>query len=77
MIRFPQIIKYIAVTRKLYNLLLLDIMIQVHNWREMTGRLVQSDSQLGPWRCSTIYLQDTDTEMADSEHMSSHETRLS
>lgn len=75
MISFPQIIKYMAVTRKHYNLVLLEIMIQVHNWREMTGRRVLSDTQLGPERCSTTHLQDT--EMASPEHMSSHETGLS
>lgn len=77
MISFPQIIKYIAVTRKHHNPALLKIMIPVHDWREMTGRCVLPDSQLGPGRCSTVYLQDTDTEIADPEHMSSHETGLS
>ena len=31
MISFPQIIKYLAVTRKHYNLVLLESMTQVHN----------------------------------------------
>lgn len=37
-ISFPHIIEYIAVTRKHHNMRLLEIMMQLHNRREMPGR---------------------------------------
>lgn len=63
-ISFPHIIEYIAVTRKHHNMLLLEIMMQLHNRQEMPGRCV-TDSQLGPGRWSITFLQDTDAEIAD------------
>lgn len=37
MISLPQIIKYITVTRKHNNLILLEVMTEVHSQREMTS----------------------------------------